>query len=103
MSLITTEGVLVDLLCTKAGFHLISVYKCGICWGKNGSYFVPKLWAVAVGSKTKFAQKQKKIPQTQTANRGFPPNSTSRKVKKNPPRAMLTTPMHNLQIKKELF
>ena len=37
------------------------------------SYRVPKAWAVAVGRRTKFAQKQKKIAQTQHAKKTLPP------------------------------
>ena len=38
-----------------------------------GTYLVPKVWAVAVGKRTKLAQKKKKIPQTHMANKVLPP------------------------------
>ena len=47
----------------------------------NKTYLVPKHWAVAVGIRTKLAQKQKKIPQTHRANRGLAPNSIKLNVK----------------------
>ena len=55
------------------------------------TYLVPKHWAVAVGSRTKLAQKQKKIPQTQTAKRGLLPNWMKLKVMYNMDVQRLTT------------
>ena len=40
------------------------------------SYLVPKHCAVAVGRRTKLAQKQKKMAHTHRANRAFPPTGT---------------------------
>ena len=37
------------------------------------TYLVPNVWAVAVGKRTKLAQKKKKMPQTHMANKVLPP------------------------------
>ena len=55
------------------------------------TYLVPKHWAVAVGRRTKFAQKQKKMPQIHRANKVFPPNWMKLKVKYSIAMERLTT------------
>ena len=48
------------------------------------TYLVPKVWAVAVGKRTKLAQKKKKIAQTHMANKTLlPPTGAYPKVKKS--------------------